>query len=87
MTPGLTHTQWVKDPALPRAVALSHRYGSNPTLPRLWHRPAAAVPMRPFIWELLYATGTAVKRKIKRNTNGSSSRRKVYKKSVGEGIN
>ena len=29
----------------------------------LWHSLAAAVPIRPLVWELPYATGAAVKRK------------------------
>ena len=33
----------------------------------LWHRPAAAAVIQPLAWELLYATGVALKRKIKRN--------------------
>ena len=30
------------------------------------HRPAVAVPIRPLPWELPYATGVAVKKKIKK---------------------
>ena len=29
----------------------------------LWHRPAAAVPIRPLAWEFPYSAGAAVKRK------------------------
>ena len=43
-------TQWVKDLALLW----------------LWHRPAAAAPIRSLAWELPYATGAAVKKKKKR---------------------
>ena len=40
--------QWVQDPALLW----------------LWCRPAAAAPIQPIAWELSYATGAALKRKI-----------------------
>ena len=39
--------QWVQDPALLW----------------LWYKPAAAAPVQPPAWELLYATGAALKRK------------------------
>ena len=39
--------QWVKDPALPQAVALLW----------LWHRPAAAARIQSLAWELPYAMG------------------------------
>ena len=41
--------QWVKDLALPW----------------LWHRRAAAVPIRPLAWELPYAAGATLKSKNK----------------------
>ena len=36
--------------------------GLDPALPWLWHRWAAAVPIQPLAWELLYAVGAALKR-------------------------
>ena len=42
-------TQWVKDP----------------TLPWLWHRLAAAAPIRSLAWELIFAAGEAITRKRK----------------------
>ena len=53
--------QWVKDPALPRAVVWGRRCGLDLALLRLWGRPAAAAPIRPLAWEPLYATGVALK--------------------------
>ena len=43
--PGLA--QWVKDPALPCAVVLGRRCGSDPKLLWLWCRSAAIAPIRP----------------------------------------
>ena len=39
------------------------RHGWDPALLWLWCRPAAAALIRPLAWELLYATGAALKRK------------------------
>ena len=33
---------------------------SDPTLLRLWHRPAATAPIRPLSWEPPHATGVAL---------------------------
>ena len=55
--PGLT--QWVKD------LVLDLRGGSDPLLPWLWCRPAAAAPIRPLAWEPPYAVAAAVKREKK----------------------
>ena len=59
-------TQWVKDLALLQAGVISGvtGYDSDPVLPWLWHRPAGAAPIQPLTWELTYAAGAAVKRKI-----------------------
>ena len=43
-------------------------------LPWLWCRPAAAAPIQPLGWELLYATGAAVKRREKRKEKKESFR-------------
>ena len=45
------------------SCGVSHKCGSDPTLPWLWHRVAAAAPIRPLACELPYATGTTLKRK------------------------
>ena len=42
------------------------RRGSDPTLLWLWHRPAAAAPIRLLAWELPYASGAALKKKKKK---------------------
>ena len=39
------------------------RRGSDTALLWLWHRPAAAAPIRPLAWGPPYAAGTALKRK------------------------
>ena len=43
---------------------VGHRHGSGPSLLWLWHRPAAAAPVRPPAWELPHATHAALKRVI-----------------------
>ena len=62
--PGLT--QWVKDQALPWAVVVGRRYGSDPTLLWPWHRLAATAQIQPLAWEPPYATGAALKEKKKK---------------------
>ena len=49
--------QWVKDLALPQALA----YVSEAAL-ILWCRLAAAAPIQPLAWELPYAAGAALKK-------------------------
>ena len=44
------------------------RRGSDPTLLWLWHRPAAAAPIRLLAWELPYASGAALKKKKKKKS-------------------
>ena len=62
MIPGLT--QWVKGSDLAVTCGIGCRCGLDPT--GLWHRLAAAAPIRPLSWELPYATGTALKKKKKK---------------------
>ena len=52
------------------------RFGSDPTLLWLWHRPVATAPIRPLAWEPPYATGSGPRKgkkkkrqKIKRKFN------------------
>ena len=59
LIPGLT--QWVKDPVA-ASCSVGHRYGLDPALPWLWHRPAAAALIQPLTCEFPYAAGMAVKR-------------------------
>ena len=44
------------------SCGIDRSYGSDPVL--LWCRPAAAAPICPLAWELPYATGAGVKRKV-----------------------
>ena len=59
LIPGLVH--WVKDPALPLSCGMGGRHGLDLALLWLWHRLAAAAPIRPLAWELPYAVGMALK--------------------------
>ena len=43
--PGLD--QWIKDLAVAVSCGVGHRLGSDPALLWLWHRLAAAAPIRP----------------------------------------
>ena len=45
------------------SCGVSHRHGSDPALPWLWHRLAAAAPIPPLAWALTYASGVALERK------------------------
>ena len=44
------------------SFGVDHRHGLDPALLWLWHRPAAVAPIQPLAWELLYATGVALKK-------------------------
>ena len=55
------------------SCGVGQRRGSGPGLLWLWCRLGAAAPTRPLAWELLYATGEALKtleKKIKRENPG-----------------
>ena len=73
--PGLA--QWVKHPAFTVSCGVGRRLGSDPTLPWLWHRPAATAPIRPLTREHPYATGVALEMakrpKKTKNKQGHSS--------------
>ena len=45
LIPGLA--QWVKDPAMPMSCGVGRRCSSDPKVPWLWWRPAAAAPIQP----------------------------------------
>ena len=45
---------------------VGHRRGSDPALPCLWCRPAAAALIRPLTWEPPYVAGVALKRQKKK---------------------
>ena len=55
-------------------------------LPWLWHRLAAAAPIRPLAWELPYAAGVAQKRKKKKKER-KKKKRMMPKELTGGGIN
>ena len=59
LIPGLA--QWVKGLGVAVSCGIGHRLGSDPVLLGLWHRSAAAAPIRPLAWELPYALGVALK--------------------------
>ena len=42
------------------SCGVGRRGGLDPALLRLWHRPVAAVPIRPLAWEPPYARGAAL---------------------------
>ena len=47
------------------SCAVSHRRGSDLALLWLWYRLAAVAPIRPPVWELLYAAAVPLKSKKK----------------------
>ena len=62
--PVLAHR--VKDPALPRAMGVGHRCGSDLALLWLWCRPLATARIGPLAWEPPCATDEALTRKKKK---------------------
>ena len=65
-SPGLA--QWVGESHVAMSCGVGLRCGLDPglLLLLLWCKPAAVVPIRPLAWELLYASGAALKKqKIK----------------------
>ena len=62
--PGLT--QWVKGSGVAMSCGVGHRHSSDLSLLWLWCRPAAAAPIQPLTWELLYGAGMALKKKKKK---------------------
>ena len=49
------------------SCGVGRRCGSDLVLLWLWCRQEAAAPIQPLAWELTYATGMALKSKIKEN--------------------
>ena len=45
------------------SCSVGGRHDLDPTLPRLWHRPAATALIQPLPWEPPYAAGAALKKK------------------------
>ena len=61
--------QWVKGSSIAVSCGVGHRCGSDLALLWLWHRSAAATPIRPLAWKFPYATGAALKRKKKKKND------------------
>ena len=45
------------------SYGVGRRHDSDPTLQRLWCRPAATAPIGPLVWEPPYASDAALKGK------------------------
>ena len=58
---------------------VAHRHGSDPELPWLWLRSAAAAPVQHLAWELLYAVGAALKSKRENKTKQTNKQKKTGK--------
>ena len=64
LIPSLAH--WVKDLGIAVSYGVSHRYGSDLALLKLWCRLATGALIRPLDQELPHATGMALKKKKKK---------------------
>ena len=51
------------------SCGVGHRHSWDPVLLWLWCWLAAAAPIRPLAWELLYAVGVALKQNANQNYN------------------
>ena len=47
------------------SCGVGRRHGSDLAFLWLWRRPAATAPIQPLAWELPYAMGAVLKKKIK----------------------
>ena len=66
LIPGLA--QWVKVKLIAVSCGVGRRHGLDPSLLRLWCRPAAIAPIGPLAWEPPYAVCTAlIRQKRKKN--------------------
>ena len=61
------------------SCGVGHRYGSDPTLLRLWHTLEATVPIRPLAWELPYALGAALEKAKRQEKKIQAESTKTYK--------
>ena len=75
LVPGLT--QWAKDLALLQAVVHVKNCGLSVFL-WLWHRPAAAAPIQPLVWELPYAADASLERQGKKKKKGKKKLQETY---------
>ena len=51
------------------SCGVGRRLNSDPALPWLWHRLAAAAPVGPLVWFFSYATHTTLKTKKKKKNS------------------
>ena len=56
------------------------RRGSDPALLWLWHRPAAAAPIRPLAWGPPYAAGVDLKKQKTKKTKTKQNKKQQQKK-------
>ena len=56
------------------SCGVGHRWGLDPALLWLWHRPATVAPIQPLAWELPYAEGVGLKSK----KQGKKKKKKVH---------
>ena len=56
--------QWIKQSAIAMSCGAGHRCGSDPVWQ--WHSLKAATPIPSLAWELPYAMGVTLKKKIKK---------------------
>ena len=68
------------------SCGVSCRHGLDLALLCLWHRLAAAVPIRPVAWELPYTTGVALKRKKKKTKTPNNNNNNPFKKEFHQAI-
>ena len=57
--------------------SVGRRHGSDPTLLRLWHRPAAVALIWPPAWELPYAKGIWKQKEKKKKTDPEAHQQSI----------
>ena len=65
------------------SCGVGHKYGLDPALLWLWHRPAATATIRPLAWELSYAEGATLKSKTKQNKTKQKQKQKSKYSGLG----
>ena len=69
LLPGLA--QWFEGSGVVPSCGVGPRHSLDLALLWLWCRPAAAAPIRPLAWELQYAGGAALKKKLLKQAIGT----------------
>ena len=59
------------------SCGIGHRLSSDPALLWLWCRLAATAPIRPLTWGPPYATGIALKSKMKKTSKKQTNKKEV----------